>query len=259
MISWAGHGEDQVLRRFLVNRASGTYVDIGAAHPKFGSVTYALYGLGWRGIAIEPRKEVCRLWSKLRPEDLLVSSALTVEGGDGFMSAEGFRSHFSSQKNLIAGKSYLPAESISTAQLKALMKQTLLSPPTFIKVDIEGQESEIVNSLLSMNVLPELWLIEVVDQFGSEHFRRESSRNMKILLQSFDYQMALFDGVNEWYVHKSSEALQRSIWAPAYPGVEDFIPFHLTINYRLRNFIHFHRYKIVLIIKKIAKKALQKK
>lgn len=245
MISWAGHGEDQILRRVLIDRTAGTYIDIGAAHPKFGSVTYALYELGWRGIAIEPREELAKTWSKKRPEDLLISSALTTEGLDGWITSQGFRSRFTQEIEATPGVKYSRSKAVSTAKLFTITKNHLNSAPTFIKVDIEGGEYKIVTSMLSLGFHPEIWIIEVVDQYNSEHIRRTPSLLLEAFLSKFNYQMVLFDGVNEWYVINSSKALHRNIWAPAYPGVEDFIPFHLTVNYRVRNFLHSKRERML--------------
>ncbi len=256
MISWAGHGEDQILRRMLINRPPGTYIDIGAAHPKFGSVTFALYELGWRGISIEPREELSKYWRKIRPSDLLINAALTIEGVDGFISNQGFRSKFTGENERKSGTSYSKTSALSTAKLTAITNEELNISPTFIKIDIEGNEYKIVESLLTNGFSPEVWIIEVIDQSNSEHVRRDSSKEMNILMESHKYQMALFDGVNEWYVEKSSEALNRNIWAPAYPGVENFIPFHLTINYRIRNYIHAKRQYISKQIKKIVLKII---
>jgi len=259
VISWAGHGEDQILRRILINRPPGTYIDIGAAHPKFGSVTFSLYELGWRGISIEPRAELSKYWRKIRPNDLLINAALTIEGKDGFISNQGFRSKFIGENERISGISYSKTNALSTAQLSNITNEKLQMSPTFIKIDIEGNEYKIVESLLTSGFAPEIWIIEVIDQFNSEHVRRDSSKEMKILLESHKYRMALFDGVNEWYVEESSEALNRNIWAPAYPGVENFIPFHLTINYRIRNYIHSRRKKISKQVKKILSKVFKSK
>lgn len=239
-----------MLRRFLSKRSAGTYVDIGAADPKFGSATYSAYQLGWRGVAIEPREEAHKKWTKLRPNDYLVTAALSVEGAAGYMSVEGFRSHFITEENLSSKKKYVPTKSISTSKLIELIEENLETAPTFIKVDIEGLEYEIIESLLFLNLKPELWIIEVIDQFGSEHIRRDTSKKLEILLNSNGYNLVLFDGVNEWYLLNSSEAIHRNIWSPAYPGVEDFIPFHLTTNYRIRNFLHYYRNRIKSRIKK---------
>ena len=241
MISWAGHGEDQIILRILGGRKPGTFIDIGAAHPKFGSVTFTSYKLGWRGIAVEPRVEVSKYWKKLRPDDFLMSVAVTTQGNNGYLSAQGFRSQFFDETVTGLNARYTPVEAISTAELAKLTREKLFEAPTFVKIDIEGSELEIVCGLLENGVIPEFWIIEVVDQFGSEHIRRPASKKIKKIMESYNYRLTLFDGVNEWYALRSSISLNANIWAPAYPGVEKFIPFHLTISYRMRNYVHMQR------------------
>ncbi len=238
VISWAGHGEDQILRRILIDRPPGTYIDIGAAHPKYGSVTFMLYQMGWHGIVIEPRPEFTRAWRKLRPRDLHIEAALTLEGLDGFMTNQGYRSHFLERFEGNKGVTVSKTKALSTAKFSLLAREKLSVKPTFIKIDIEGNEFQVVKSLLENDSRPEIWLIEVIDQFQSEHIRRDSSRLIRQLMETYNYKHLLFDGVNEWYVIDTSATIDRNIWAPAYPGVENFIPFHLTTNYRVKDFIN---------------------
>ena len=259
VISWSGHGEDQILGRILKNSPAGTYLDIGAAHPKFGSVTFLLYEKGWMGIAIEPRKELVKLWEKLRPRDILIQAALTVDGRRGFITKQGFRSHFVEAIDAKLENEYAEVNAISTSELLLLMKEKLQTRPIFIKVDIEGNEHAIVESLLLNDFLPEFWIIEVIDQFGSEHIRRESSEKIAKILEASGYSMVLFDGVNEWYILKSSEFLNLNVWAPAYPGVEKFIPFHLTANYRIRDFVHSKRKTVQAFFLKIKANMFRRK
>jgi hypothetical protein len=163
----------------------------------------------------------------------------------GHLTNLGFRTKFvigtdESQKN-----SKLESESISISKLKDLTSERLPLVPKLIKIDIEGDEYSIVEGLLHEGYRPEIWIVEVVDQHGSEHVRREPQNKLNHLMQTFNYSMKLMDGVNEWYVAGSARANNLNVWAPAYPGVESFIPFHLTINYRIRNFIHFKRDKLL--------------
>lgn len=258
MISWAGHGEDQILRRILSERTPGTYIDIGAAHPKFGSVTFALYQAGWSGIAIEPRRELSAVWKNLRPKDLLIEAALTIEGKAGFMTRQGFRSHFVKENENLNNTALSKTNAISTTDLTLIMKDQFSLEPTLVKIDVEGNEFSITKNLLENKVRPEIWLIEVIDQFESEHIRRDSSWSMRELLEAHNYELKLFDGVNEWYVISNSESIDRNIWAPAYPGVENFIPFHLTLNYRTRHLINRWRRKIKGKIARIFKQSKQR-
>lgn len=250
MIAWAGHGEDQILRRIFTKGEPGTFLDIGSAHPKFGSVTYSLYRLGWRGVAIEPRKSLAKQWQKIRPDDFLITSALTKNGESGFLANDGYRTKFVVDDERAMNRCFIKSESISIAKLRVLTEEYVTLTPELIKIDIEGDEYSIVDGLLEQGYRPEIWIVEVVDQFNHEHIRREPQGNLESLMQSFNYVMKLMDGVNEWYVKECSPSLNRNIWAPAYPGVEDFIPFHLTTNYRIRNYIHFKRTRILKRIRK---------
>jgi len=55
MISYAQNFEDVILERIFKDKESGFYVDIGACHPVYDSVTYHFYLKGWSGINVEPQ------------------------------------------------------------------------------------------------------------------------------------------------------------------------------------------------------------
>ena len=54
MITYAQNFEDVMLERALKSVSAGTYIDVGAWHPEFDSVTRHFYERGWSGINIEP-------------------------------------------------------------------------------------------------------------------------------------------------------------------------------------------------------------
>jgi hypothetical protein len=49
-------GEDALLWKVFRGEL-GQYLYVGAQHPYLGSNTYSFYKAGWRGIAIEPRRD----------------------------------------------------------------------------------------------------------------------------------------------------------------------------------------------------------
>ena len=53
-ISYAQNLEDVLLWRALGHIKNGFYIDVGANHPEWDSVTKHFYDLGWRGVNIEP-------------------------------------------------------------------------------------------------------------------------------------------------------------------------------------------------------------
>src|SRR5689334_1853966 len=85
-VSYAQEGEDLVLRRFVEERRTGFYVDVGAHHPTRFSNTYFFYEQGWRGINIEPAPEAAAAFIRLRPRDINLQV--------GVAEATGFRTYY---------------------------------------------------------------------------------------------------------------------------------------------------------------------
>lgn len=70
--SYSGNGEDILLTQYLFkNKRNGTYVDVGAFHPKIISNTYLLNKkFGWSGINIDPNPEAIYLFKRYRRKDI---------------------------------------------------------------------------------------------------------------------------------------------------------------------------------------------
>jgi FkbM family methyltransferase len=82
--SFSQEGEDLILARML-EFESGVprfYVDVGANHPKRYSNTYAFYGRGWSGIAIEPDPGLARLFATRRPRDRVIAAGIAESSGE---------------------------------------------------------------------------------------------------------------------------------------------------------------------------------
>src|SRR5258706_10238146 len=81
MISYSQNGEDVILRRIFGDKKIGFYIDIGASHPEFLSVTKHFYDQGWHGINVDPLKKSIDLFTKDRPRDLNLNLAIDCENG----------------------------------------------------------------------------------------------------------------------------------------------------------------------------------
>ncbi|MDQ3145160.1 MAG: FkbM family methyltransferase [Pseudomonadota bacterium] len=79
--SYAQNGEDVRLNRCFGGLATGTYIDVGSSEPTRHSPTYALYRMGWRGIAIEPLPDRWRELEALRSRDINLNIALSDQPG----------------------------------------------------------------------------------------------------------------------------------------------------------------------------------
>ena len=76
MISYAQNFEDVMIARLFDAGYRGFYVDIGAAHPDFFSVTRHFYNQGWSGINVEPTFRFYPLLRKARPNDINLQCAV---------------------------------------------------------------------------------------------------------------------------------------------------------------------------------------
>lgn len=80
-ISFSQEGEDILLNRIFNFRGSGTYVDIGAHHPRRFSNTYFFYRMGWTGINIDAMPGSMDAFKKERPADCNLELGIGIERG----------------------------------------------------------------------------------------------------------------------------------------------------------------------------------
>ena len=81
MISYSQNGEDVILKRIFGDKKTGFYIDIGASHPEFLSVTKHFYDQGWSGLNVDPIKKTIDCFTKDRPRDLNLTLAIAFEDG----------------------------------------------------------------------------------------------------------------------------------------------------------------------------------
>ena len=70
-LSYAQNLEDYHLSLAFDGMHAGTYIDVGAGHPIADNVSFWFYERGWRGIVIEPQRQLVELYKYLRPRDMV--------------------------------------------------------------------------------------------------------------------------------------------------------------------------------------------
>lgn len=78
-IAWSQEGEDLLLHRIFGHLKLGTYVDVGAHHPKRFSNTYFFYRRGWAGINIDAAPGSMQRFKKCRPRDVCLEVGIGLE------------------------------------------------------------------------------------------------------------------------------------------------------------------------------------
>ena len=214
MISYSQNGEDVILRRIFGDKKDGFYIDIGASHPEFLSVTKHFYDQGWCGLNVDPLKKSITLFTKDRPRDLNLNLAIDCENG----SREFFEitdypelSTFSAEAaaNLSVGGYNVISYPVNTITGDKLFSEYVRYPVDFMKIDVEGRENEVIRSIDFYRYRPKVLVIEATipnSPFPGWHDLKSifSFEKWESMLLGSGYILAYFDGLNRFYVSEES-------------------------------------------------------
>jgi len=227
-ISYAQNFEDLMLHRVLGDIENGFYVDVGAQHAVRDSVTAAFYVRGWNGINIEPIPKWARLLGRLRPRDVNLQLAIDaradeveiheVAGGLSTMVsayAESYRSE---------GKS-VRRRRVAAARLDQILETHAGNRDIhFLKIDVEGAERAVLQSLSLARFRPWVLVIEATRPGKSE----ASLPEWESLVTGAGYQRVYWDGLNVFYM--ADEHMERAAAFASPPNVFDSIQLAETIR-----------------------------
>lgn len=219
-VSYAQNFEDVMLNRVFGSAVNGFYIDIGAWHPELHSVTKHFYDKGWSGVNIEPSRVYFEALKKRRTRDTNLNVAIGSRAGhQDFVEVPG--SGISSLKqdaatnadrHSLASRSY----QVPVVTLQSICEQycptNLLS---FVKIDVEGCEDDVIQSLDWRTYRPVLVVVEAVhpDTWLPAWESWES-----ILLEA-GYLFVWFDGLNRYYLRNENAELKKHFLVP--PGLAD--------------------------------------
>jgi FkbM family methyltransferase len=147
-------GEDAVLAGLLPHgNLRGFFVDVGAHHPTRFSNTWKFYQAGWRGINIDPTPGSMQPFRALRSEDVNLEIGISRQPGK--------RQFYCYNEPALNGIDNDRREELADTpyQLKAIIDIETLplaeildrhgqnySTPSFLTVDVEGFEMEVLSS-----------------------------------------------------------------------------------------------------------------
>jgi len=226
-VSYAQNLEDLMLHRALADVGEGFYVDVGAQHAVRDSVTAAFYLRGWRGINIEPIPKWARLLRKMRPRDINLQLAVDpradeleineVEGGLSTVIDAYAEDHRAGGKRVL--KRRVPA-----ARLDGILEAHADQEIHFLKIDVEGAERAVLESLSLDRFRPWILLIEATRPGTSE----AAFQVWEPLVTGAGYQRVYWDGLNVFYV--ADEHMSRAAAFASPPNVFDSVQLAETIR-----------------------------
>jgi FkbM family methyltransferase len=200
--SFAQNFEDVLLWRALKSVDDGRYVDVGAGHPEHHSVTKLFYDAGWSGINIEPLPLLADQLAKARPRDVNIQAAVSSQAVDVIeLTVVDSWDELSTISDERAQELRAEGRSVTTTRvpvvrLDAVLAASSLRDVHFLKVDVEGAEVDVLNTIDLKQVRPWIILAEVV----SGNAETSPRQAIRARLEHDDYVHSYFDGLNDFYV-----------------------------------------------------------
>lgn len=195
LVSFAQHAQDVILVHALkdYNPREVFWIDVGSNDPVNISVTLLFSMLGGHGINIEPQEMYRKRYENLRQRDINLFVGVGENGG-GEMILYGSGDTATMTKTGNVSKAYkVPVVTLNEIFDKHVLNTQVVH---FLKVDVEGFETEVIRGLDITVHQP--WII-CIECLEGENF---DEYELKLLKNPGGYIFAYFDGQNRYYVRK---------------------------------------------------------
>jgi len=208
-----------MLWRALKHVEKGFYIDIGAQDPVIDSVSLAFYEHGWRGVHVEPSSYYADKLRLARPDETVIQSAIGSKSGVlSFYEIDA--TGLSTGDAQIAEKHRTAGFTTKETAVSCLPLADILDcyhdyDIHWIKIDVEGMESEVIQGWLPSEVRP--WIVVVESTLPLSQV--ETHGEWEPLLIKLGYEFVYFDGLNMFYVSNTHQGLKEYFRCP--PNVFD--------------------------------------
>lgn len=221
-VTYAHNFEDLMLWRALGHIKGGFYIDVGANHPDHESVTKAFYLAGWRGINIEPEREMIDALNAVRPEDINLCMAAGFERGPRTFYSVDACPALSSLSERMANEHRKAGRSVREIKIEVRTLAEICAEHVgdreihFLKVDVEGKEADVFRGHDFDRWRP--WII--VSESHSSDPEAGHYLPTERYLEGVGYPFIYTDGLNRFYVDKVRQKdFRRAFLVP--PNVYD--------------------------------------
>lgn len=200
-VSDAQNFEDVILWRVLKNVRDGFYVDVGAESSEIGTVTRAFYLAGWHGINIEPVPYWYDQLVRLRPRDINIRCVCGPDPGmrvlyevigTGLSTADLATAERHKRE---LGYDFRRIE-VECRRLDSIIDRHAVGDIHFLKIDVEGAERDVLESIDLKRIRPWIILLEATEP----NSQKPTHHLWESLLLTQDYPFSYFDGLNRWYI-----------------------------------------------------------
>lgn len=230
-LSYAQRYEDLHLWRCFGDQSGGFYIDVGAGHPVYDNVSFLFYLNGWRGISVEPNPALAALERAVRPRDVLYEGLAGTAPGEATLYLQrefhGLSTTIPAQAQIAEKELGQSAEPLRrpVTTLAALCAAHAPAQIDFLKIDVEGAETEVLRGADFARFRPKVIVLEAYKPITMEPAYDE----WEPLLSAHGYAAAWDDELNRYYVADEAKALAANLSAgpvayPAVPKVSGFKP-----------------------------------
>jgi len=192
--------EDIHLDSIFRNQSSGSYIDIGANDPVIFNNTKLFYNKGWRGINIEPNRQLYSKFCQERPDD--VNLNLGIGDSVGELTFYEMIPHTLSTFNeseigenikkfsaKVVSETKIPVTTLNDIFVSYVKGKSI----NFMSIDTEGFEHRVIAGNNWEKFRPAVIIIEI------DHDRSNSIYN---IFKSLNYELFLNNGINCLFADK---------------------------------------------------------
>jgi hypothetical protein len=231
-VSYAQNQEDVLLWRVFKDLPNGFYIDVGAAHPEWESVTKAFYDRGWRGINFEPNPHFYAMLEKERTRDINICALAGGENGERELHIVGNSGLSTASPEgvdvLMAHKHVVTSRIVcKMVRLDDIIREQVTKDIHLLKIDAEGMEKEVLKGCSFSEFRPKILVIEATIPETNIH-RNDGIREH---LATRGYSFVLFDGLNDYFVAIECQNLAKEFNRPV----------NILDNYRRAQEIHLEK------------------
>jgi len=179
---------------FIINNPKGLYIDIGAGTPKEYNYSSILYNKGYRGLLAEPSPILIPLLSNERPKDIIYKGTIVNYTGEIILSTKNMYGITMETWIHEAHKAILRGETPCSQDFKVrcttfaklIKKYPNFINASFLSIDVDGNEKEILSGINFDEFKPSLIIIEYKKRNFDYHIIWEGFlKNYKLVKETY--------------------------------------------------------------------------